>query len=72
MLPLADIGRLEHHFVLGNLKMAVQEGDTEPVEVPVLGQHEADFLQTGGVAVVDRPDSVDIFKAAPLKGAQND
>lgn len=44
VLPLLDISRLEHQLIVGKLEMAVEQGDAEPIQVPVLCQHEADFF----------------------------
>lgn len=65
------IGRLEHHFVVGDVEMAVQKRHTEAVETFVLRKHGPNLFQALGIAVIDRPDVSDVVELAPLHRFEN-
>jgi hypothetical protein len=71
VFPPLKIGRLKHHLVVSDIKMAVQKRDTEAVETIVFRKHNPYLFQALGISIIDRPDVTDVVELAPLHCFQN-
>jgi hypothetical protein len=71
MLSALSIGRLEHHLVIGQVEVVVQESDPEAGQGVVLLEDESDLFQTLRVAFTDRSHIRDVIEIRPLHGLKN-
>jgi hypothetical protein len=71
VLPPGRVRGLEHHLVLGQVEMTVQERNAEPVQRIVFLEDEPDVFQALRVAFVDRSDIGDVVEVGPLHGLEN-